>query len=261
MTSHKESAVSLRVLVITSEDPFYINRFFSEFFRLLPSRPIRLLGIACLKPFNAPSGWALARQMVAFYGRRDFGRMVLRYLWRRFRGPNLTRLAGRRGVEVFAVRDINSDEFLDRLGEMAPDVVVSVAASQIFRKRLLNLPRLGCWNVHGGWLPRYRGMMPAFWTLLSGETKGAVTVHKMNSRLDAGDILAQHIYSIEPRESLDHLIRRSKILAAKVLLDALEQLHRGEYELQPNDSAKATYFSFPTPEDVRRFRKKGLKLL
>jgi methionyl-tRNA formyltransferase len=83
----------------------------------------------------------------------------------------------------------------------------------------------------------------------------------MNTRLDDGEILLQKTYPIIPGESLDHLIRRSKILGARILLDALEMLHRGDYELLPNDRAQATYFSFPMRDDVRRFKKKGVKLV
>ncbi|MFH1010165.1 MAG: formyltransferase family protein, partial [bacterium] len=241
--------------------PFYTKRFFSEFLRLLADYPIRLLEIVSVRPFNTPSNWVLARQMMRFYGPRDFGRMALRYLWKRLREPNLRTLATQQGAAFFPAQDINSDEFLTHLAKMEPDVIVSVAAPQIFRKRLLRLPRLGCWNIHGGYLPRYRGMMPAFWTLLHGEKEGAITIHKMNSRLDDGEILLQKTYPILPGESLDHLIRRSKTLGARILLDALEMLHHGDHELLPNDRAQATYFSFPASDDVRRYRNKGLKLV
>ena len=104
-------------------------------------------------------------------------------------------------------------------------------------------------------------MMPSFWTLLNGEREGAITIHRMNPRLDDGEILHQHVYPIEARESLDQLIKRTKAMAAQVLLDALEMLSRGDYELKPNDIEQATYYSFPTYEDVRAFRRAGLKLL
>jgi len=261
VTQTRESATALKVVSITSEDPFYINRFFAELFRILPGHPVEMLAIVKLKPFNAPSWWMIAKRMVNFYGIRDFCRMGLRYLLKRLRNPSLTALAARHGVRVFSVRDINSTEFLNHLAEMKPDVIVSVAASQIFRQRLLNLPPRGCWNVHGGCLPRYRGMMPAFWTLLHGERTGAITVHRMNSRLDDGEILLQRMYPIESGESLDHVISHSKTLGAGVLLDALEMLYRGDYTLLPNDRAEATCFTFPTRGDVRRFREKGLRLL
>ncbi len=256
-----KTATRLRTVIITGEDPFYINRFFRELLQQVPNHPVELLGIVNLKPFNAPSKFALARRMLRFYGPVDFLRMTWRYLLSKIRGANLARLAARSGVPMLKTRNINSKSFLARLRGMNPDVVVSVSAPQIFRKRLLSTPRLGCWNLHGGKLPRYRGMMPSFWTLLSGEREGAITVHKMNPRLDDGDILHQYVYPIQPGESLDHLIVRTKVLGARVLLDALDKLASGDFRLQPNDAAQATYFSFPTPKEVRAFRKKGLKLL
>lgn len=199
--------------------------------------------------------------MFRFYGLFDFTRMGLRYTRNKLCNPGLDKIAAMNGVKALKAKNINSKRFLDKLRELNPDAIVSVSAPQIFRKKLLELPRLGCWNVHGGRLPRYRGMMPAFWTLFNGEKEGAITIHKMNSKLDDGEILYQYVYPIELGETLDHLIRRSKIKAAEVLLEALEILRQRDFQLVPNNTQKATYFTFPSAKDVKRFRRKGLKLI
>jgi methionyl-tRNA formyltransferase len=199
--------------------------------------------------------------MLKFYGPIDFIRLGWRYFLARLKGSRMRSGARSAGVTVSDEPDINAEPFLERLKSLNIDAVVSVAASQIFRKKLLELPRLGCWNVHGGRLPRFRGMMPAFWTLMEGESEGAVTVHKMNSRLDDGDILLQRLYPIQDGEPLHDLIVRSKRIAAGALLDALETLHTGNYELQPNDRNQATIFTFPTKEEVQKFRRKGIRLI
>lgn len=262
MTQTSDTCVGpLRIAIITAEDPFYINQFFKEFFRMLPDSSIEVIGLVNLKPFNLGSKTALARKMLRFYGFFNFIRMQFRYLSAKLFKTGLDQMAEANGINVLRTKNINSKSFLRKLADLNPDVVVSVSASQIFRSRLLELPRLGCWNVHGGRLPRYRGMMPAFWTLFNGEREGAITVHKMNARLDDGDILYQHVYPVEPGESLDHLVSRSKILGAGVLLKALDMLTRRDWKLLPNDADQATYYSFPTPQEVKLFKDKKLKLL
>ncbi|MFH0765066.1 MAG: formyltransferase family protein [Calditrichota bacterium] len=251
----------LRVVIITSEDPIYINFFFRELFKRRPKTSISLVGIVNLKPFNAKSYWALARDMLKFYGFYDFLLLSARFIRLKFTKPGLKQMANEQGIPFIETARINRREFHVQLRELNPDVIISVAASQIFKKTLLCLPRLGCWNVHGGYLPKYRGMMPAFWTLFNDEPEGAVSIHRMTEAVDAGDILLQRVYQIDRGESLDRLILKSKIMGAQALIEALETLRRGGWTLKLNDAAQATYYSFPTPREVRTFRQRGHKLL
>jgi len=255
------SSNALRVVIITSEDPIYINHFFRELFKLLPKSGIELAGIVNLKPFNAKSTRALARDMLKFYGFYDFLRLSMRYIWLKLTKPDLKQMAFTRGIPFIDTARINHRAFHDQLRGLNPDVVISAAASQIFKKTLLQLPRLGCWNVHGGYLPKYRGMMPAFWTMFNNEPEGAVSIHLMTETVDGGDILVQRVYPLERGESLDHLILRAKTIGAQALIEALEMLRQGGWTLKPNDAGQATYNSFPTPKEVREFRRKGFKLL
>jgi methionyl-tRNA formyltransferase len=88
-----------------------------------------------------------------------------------------------------------------------------------------------------------------------------MTVFKMNEELDAGDIILQREVVLDPKESLEDLITRTKIANAQLILDAIRLYKNGVPKMIPNDESQATYFSFPTKDDVKRFREKGLKLV
>jgi methionyl-tRNA formyltransferase len=165
-------------------------------------------------------------------------------------------------LKIISIKDINSKESLDFLERMDIDIVFSIAASQILKKGVLKLPKIGCFNIHTSKLPQNRGMMPNFWSLYNYDKSpiSAITIHKMNEALDDGDILLQEEFYLDPKESLDSLIKRTKMMSVKIFLKAVDLLNNKGQNLIKNDSTKATYNSFPTKLDVIRFKEKGLKI-
>jgi methionyl-tRNA formyltransferase len=112
-------------------------------------------------------------------------------------------------------------------------------------------------NIHGALLPQYRGIMPSFWMLANGERTGGVTVYFMNEAIDAGEIAGQQSLKIYSTESLDGFLRRSKAMAAELLLDVLGSIERGAVVRRPMDMAQGSYYSWPDAAAVRRFRDAG----
>jgi len=255
----------MRIVIVTQDEPFYLPAFLE---RVVQVRGKDIVGIVILKPFSK-SLLAVARQMYDLYGPWDFLVYGLRFAWiktmsalsrfLRLGGPwSVADVARRYGIPIYRPKNINNPDFLAVLSDkIRPDLIVSVAASQVFKKKILALPKYGCVNVHTAPLPRYRGMLPTFWVLLHGEKETAVTVHYMTEKLDDGDIIRQERVAILPDDTLDSLIRRTKRIGAEVLLQALEDIERGKVVRKPNDASQATYFSFPTREDARRFRALG----
>ena len=137
------------------------------------------------------------------------------------------------------------------------DIIFSIAASQIFKEAVLKLPRLGCFNIYTSKLPKNRGMMPNFWSLYNYQTEpvSAITIHKMNEKLDDGEILIQEEFHLNPNESLDTLIKRTKKMSAEVFLKAVDILENSPVNLIRNDQTKATYNTFPKKEVFSSFRK------
>ncbi|MBI4870542.1 MAG: methionyl-tRNA formyltransferase [Candidatus Riflebacteria bacterium] len=123
----------------------------------------------------------------------------------------------RRGVQtLFAPENVNHPLFLDELAAFAPDLMVCVYYNQAVRQPMLEIPRLGCVNVHPSLLPAYRGTAPLVWAIINGETRTGVTFHKMTARYEEGEILLQRSLEIGPDETGYELHQR-----AAVLVDAM----------------------------------------
>lgn len=249
----------LRALVITEADPIYVIEFFEEFLRELPRERIDVAAIAICRAFHEPLH-RTARRMLSFYGPVDFARLLTRWIGAKLRRRSIANLARRAGFRVIEAGSVNGEEFLREAKAIDPDVIVSVAAPEIFKQPLLSLARLGAINIHSGRLPRYRGMMPTFWQLLHGEPHVTVTIHRMVARLDAGEIVSEERFPLKDRDSLDRVIVGTKRLGGRMMIRTLLDLERllADSRLPEGEPG---YFRFPAPGDVRAFRRKGHRML
>ncbi len=244
----------LTAVVITQHEPFVVPLLLDE---LLAQKRERIATIFIAADPQAEGLLATIRRWGSVLDPLSFLRYGARYAGAKLSGAGPAKVADAHGVRVEEVADINAPEFLARLREMDVDLVISASCPQIFRRKLLNLPREGCVNVHAGPLPRYRGMLPTFWVLYEGEQETAVTVHFMNERLDDGPIILQEAVSIPEGETQANLMRRCKIVGARLLSQAIDLLEMGEVRTRANPRDEATYHSFPTPEQAREFRAAG----
>ncbi len=117
-------------------------------------------------------------------------------------GANLRHAARRAGIPVYeASRADLRDNLATWLRELRPDVLVAFTFPYRLPPEVLNAPRLGAFNVHGGKLPAYRGPQPVFWEILNRETEGAATLHRMDENLDHGPIVASRLVPIAPEDT------------------------------------------------------------
>lgn len=260
MADLSPGSTPLRLLIVTEDDPLYVVRFFEVFFDAYPRDEIEIVGLSIQKAFSEPLSQT-ARRMWRFYGPVDFMRLAARYARVRSRGQSITTLAGRHGVPLVPVESVNAPAYIERARRLAPDVIVSVAAPEIFRAELLAVPRLGCINIHSGRLPVYRGMMPTFWQLRHGERRVVITVHEMVEELDAGAVLGTCDWPLREQDSLDRVITGTKRAGARLMIDVLRRLRAGDTKATPLDWSEKKYFGFPKADDVRAFRMKGHRML
>jgi methionyl-tRNA formyltransferase len=144
-------------------------------------------------------------------------------------------------IAVFQPARVRDAEFVDMARLLAPDMVVLAAFGQILPKELIDLPPLGCLNVHPSLLPKYRGAAPINWTLIHGEEKTGVTIMRMDEGVDTGDILLQEETAIEPDEVFDTLHDRLAGTGAALLLRAAEGAAEGTLAPVPQPRTGATY--------------------
>lgn len=166
-------------------------------------------------------------------------------------------VARKYGVPVTEQVNVNSEEFRKHLRDTGVEFIVSISGTQMYRKDLLAQTPKGIVNCHGALLPKYRGLMPSFWTLANGEKEGGVSVHFVDAKLDNGPILVQKKYRINPQDTLEDIMARSKDLAAEAIVEAVRLVEAGNYELIPNDASQASHYSMPSKEDFQRFIAQG----
>ncbi|ACS87769.1 bifunctional UDP-4-amino-4-deoxy-L-arabinose formyltransferase/UDP-glucuronic acid oxidase ArnA [Musicola paradisiaca] len=164
---------------------------------------------------------------------------------------SVARTAAELGIPVFAPEDVNHPLWVERIAAMAPDMIFSFYYRNLLSDDILRCAPHGAFNLHGSLLPRYRGRAPLNWALVNGETETGVTLHRMVSRADAGNIVAQQQVAIDDADtalSLHHKLRES---AAQLLAQALPAIAAGRVEEHAQDESLATYVGRRTPEDGR----------
>jgi len=178
----------------------------------------------------------------------------------------IKRLALESGLRVLQPQKLRDAESLELLRSLRPDIMVVVAYGQILPKSVLELPRLGCLNLHASLLPRHRGASPIHAAILAGDSKTGMTVMYMDEGLDTGDILLGEALEIGGGETTGELHDRLAALAAPCLLRALNLIEAGEAPRTRQDAKLATYapklkkadgflnWSRPSSEIARRVR-------
>ncbi|MDZ4859659.1 MAG: methionyl-tRNA formyltransferase [Candidatus Hydrogenedentes bacterium] len=125
-------------------------------------------------------------------------------------------IARRRGVPIIYIDKMTGEE-LAPLREVKPDVIVVGGFSVIFKKPIIELPRIGCINCHSSLLPRHRGPNPFQAAILSGDNETGVTFHLIDEGIDTGPIVEQHRIPITQSDTAGTLVRRTSLLAAEKL--------------------------------------------
>ncbi len=159
-------------------------------------------------------------------------------------------------IPVFQPNTLRDGEALGIMSELEPDMIVVVAYGKILPKEILELPRLGCVNVHASLLPEYRGAAPIQWAVLDGKKKTGVTAMLMDVGLDTGDMLMKAELEIGENETADELHDRLSELGAELIVRTVHSAQEGRLVREKQDDSRSTYASMLTKEmsviDFRR---------
>lgn len=154
--------------------------------------------------------------------------------------PPVKELALRQGLEVYQPETLRDTEIQKKIIQMEPDVIAVVAYGKLLPPEILEIPHLGCINVHGSLLPKYRGAAPIQWTIINGESTAGVTTQFMAEGMDTGDILLKAEVPVGREETTGELFDRLKILGAKLLIETLDGLELGSIQRTPQNHDQAT---------------------
>ncbi|WP_217959622.1 methionyl-tRNA formyltransferase [Acutalibacter muris] len=154
--------------------------------------------------------------------------------------PPVKELALRHSLPVLQPDTLRDEAVQGSIAELEPDAIIVVAYGKLLPPKVLSVPRLGCINVHGSLLPKYRGAAPIQWAVINGEKTAGVTTMFMAEGMDTGDMLLKSETEVGPEETSGELFDRLKLLGAKLLTETLDKLEQGELKAIPQDGTQAT---------------------
>jgi methionyl-tRNA formyltransferase len=160
-------------------------------------------------------------------------------------------LAEENGLPVFQPASLRPQENQQLVADLHADVMVVVAYGLILPKAVLDMPRLGCINVHGSLLPRWRGAAPIQRALWAGDTETGVTIMQMDVGLDTGDMLYKLVCPITDEDTSATLYDKLAGLGPAGLIETLAQLANGTAQPQVQDEAQVTYAEKLSKEEAR----------
>lgn len=172
---------------------------------------------------------------------------------KRGRGQKLTpspvkAFAQAHGWHVYQPQRIREEYFVTELEKLAPELIVVVAFGQILPQRILDIPMMGCINVHASLLPRYRGAAPIQRCLMAGEPRTGVTTMFMDAGLDTGDILLQEEVEIDADMTMEVLHDRLSVIGADLLIKTITALIDGTVSRIKQDDSMSCYAEMLTKE-------------
>ncbi|MFL5626643.1 MAG: methionyl-tRNA formyltransferase [Ktedonobacteraceae bacterium] len=162
---------------------------------------------------------------------------------------NIVQLAWQRQIPVWEVTGMADRSVVAALAAYQPDVICVACFSLRIPRVILDVPRLGCLNVHPSLLPANRGPEPLFWAFRQGLHKTGVSIHFMHEGMDTGDILAQESIEIPAGMSYAALEYECALRGGELLTQSVQALCMGNAIATPQDEKLSSYQSFPTPED------------
>ena len=158
-------------------------------------------------------------------------------------------LALAKGLPVSQPAKMKSPEFLQQLSDWRPDVIAVTAFGRILPRAVLDLPPLGCVNVHGSLLPDYRGAAPVQWAIIRGDSETGITTMFMDEGMDTGAVLLQQKVSIEPEDTSLELGARLAEVGGALLVETLKRLAEHSLISHAQDHARATMAPLLKKED------------
>lgn len=159
---------------------------------------------------------------------------------------SILRIAAEQGI---AVESLDPSDTGEQLRAYTLDVGIVSCYPHRLHDALLQLPRFGCYNLHPSLLPKYRGPTPLFWQFRHGESEGGVTLHRMNHRIDGGDIVAQQRITISDGMSERDLSGLCATRGTALIQSMLQQLEQNFLKPTAQSAPEASYHSWPNEQD------------
>ena len=155
--------------------------------------------------------------------------------------PPVKVCAEEHGIPVYQPSTLRGEEFVALLDSLAPELIIVAAYGKILPENVINYPSLGCINVHGSLLPRYRGAAPIQRAIIDGERETGITIMYMDVGLDTGDMLSKVVVPIENTDNFETMHDKLADAGAKLLVETVSALENGTASREKQDDSLSTY--------------------
>ncbi len=258
----------LKIVILTYES-YQANLITCRLLKEFPGQVVKILKSNVIVPKKNlwQSFWFLYRKSgLGFVARKGWEinlyLIVTRlcgFMGKKLKIPSLSRMGTNYKVQVLSVKNINFPEVIDTLKGLQFDLIISVYLNQKIGGQLIKIAPKGVINIHPSLLPKNRGLFPYFWVLANGDNETGVTVHWVDSKFDTGDILIQRALPVTSSCTVFSLSYECAKLGADLLVEAVKLVEKGSPPKISQNKCQSSYFSWPSPIDVCRFKKKGRK--
>lgn len=260
----------MRIFIITMDDPVQTKNFIKK---IIDARQNDIIGVAVSKGdrltlSKGKSKLAYVISLLLIMGPWNFFKNSFVTVFHKIKkkghaagilpDPSVLGYASKLGIPVFRIKTPNNKEFLEKLRELKPDIIIN-QSQNILKKELLEVPSIGVLNRHNALLPKNRGRLTPFWVLYKGETETGVSIHFVEEGLDSGKIVVQERYPVGKHDGFNTIVKKNYKIAPEAMLKALDLLESGEVNLIDNNDDEATYNTTPTLNEAMSFRLKRIK--
>jgi len=174
--------------------------------------------------------------------------------------PPVKKLAEEKNIPVFQPKNIKED--YQKILEEQPDLIITCAYGQIIPKEILEIPKIGAFNVHASLLPKYRGGAPIHKAIINGETETGITIMYMDEGMDTGDIISTVKIKIEEKDNVGTLHDKLSVLGATLLKETLPSIIQKNNPRTKQESSQVTYaYNIKREEEHLDFNKTGNEII
>lgn len=175
--------------------------------------------------------------------------------FRLIKDPSILVYAKSINIPTWNIKTPNSKSFQEELKALNPDIIIN-QSQNIIKKDLLQIPKIGVINRHNALLPKNRGRLTPFWVLYKQEKETGVSIHFVEEGIDSGDIIVQKQYEISEKDTFNSIVKKNYEIAPLAMVEAIEIIEKGNYQLIPNDDNLATYNTVPTLKEAWKYRRR-----
>lgn len=161
--------------------------------------------------------------------------------------------ASRYNIPILNSRDLNSPEFIEKLKQFGPDVIIN-QTELLLKEGILSVPKIGILNRHASLLPNFRGRLGSWWSHAAEPPEYGVTIHFVDKEIDSGPIVIQKKYSIDPRSSYCKVLDIFFKDAPGLMLEALDRIQKKDFVPKANQYKGTKTYLFPSLQEVKAYR-------